>query len=174
MNLINIFHRVWFSIKACNLISCWDKWFVVNWDSVNCRDWSWSAEYCFSLSFNIVSCSWVLIFFRVFIVVQLIFSCFNLWICSTCKTIQCSLYFKVMSCWSLSSFNILMILFNWSKVHWRSYSSILMFHEIMTFWDSAEALKERRKTHLFAMLLSRWIVRDSTDLKSHVMMKDWR
>ncbi len=76
--------------------------------------------------------------------------------------------------WSFSLFNILMILFNWSRAHWRSCFLILMFHEIATFWDSAEASKERRKIHLFAMLLSRWIIQDSTDLKSCIMMKDWR
>ena len=143
MNLVNISRRVWFSIEACNSISCWDRWFVVDWDSVSCRDWD-----CFSLSFNIVSRNRVLISFRVFIVVRLISSCFSLWVCSTCKMIQCLLHFRVMSRWSLSLSNILMISFNWSRAHWRSCSSILMFHEIATFWDSAEALKERRETRL--------------------------
>ena len=49
-----------------------------------------------------------------------------------------------------------------------------MFHEVATFWDSAEILKEKRKTHLFTMLLSRWIIQDSTDSKSYVMMRNWR
>ncbi len=174
MNLVNISRRVWFLIEACDLISCWSRWFVVDRDSVDCRDRSWSAEHCFSLSFNIVSRSWVLISSRVFIVVRLISSCFSLWICSTCRTIQCSLHFRVMSRWSLSSSNILMISFDWSRTHWRSCSSILMFHEIATFWDSAEASKERRKTRLFAMLLSRRVVQDSTDSKLHVIMRNWR
>ncbi len=174
MNLVDISRRVWFSIEACNSISCWSRWFVVDRDSVDCRDWSWSAERCFSLSFNIVSRSRVLISFKVFIVMQLISSCFSLRICLTCRTIQCSLHFRVMSRWSLSSFNILMISFNWSRAHWRSCSLILMFHEIATFWDSAEASKERRKTRLFAVLLSRRVVRSSTDSKSCVMMRDWR
>ncbi len=43
---------------------------------------------------------------------------------------------------------------------------MLIFHEIATFWDFAEALKEIRKTYLLAMLLSRWAVHDSTDSKS--------
>ncbi len=174
MNLVNVSHRVWFSIEACDSISCWDRWFVVDRDSIDCWDRNWSAEHCFSLSFNIVFCSRVLVSFRVFIVVQLIFSCFSLWVCSTCRMIQCLLHFKVMFRWSLNSFNILMILFNWSRAHWRSCSSILMFYEIATFWDSAETSKERRKTRLFAMLLSRWVVRNLTDSKSYVMMRDWR
>ena len=172
MNLIDVSRQVWFSIEACNLISYWDRWFIIDRDSVDCRDWDWSAEHCFSLSFNIVSHSRVLVSSRVFIVVRLISSCFSLWVCSTCRTIQCSLHFKVMFRWFLSSFNILMISFKWSIAHWRSCSSILMFYEIATFWDSAEALKERRKTRLFAMLLSRRIIQDSTDSKLHVIMRN--
>ena len=169
MNLVDISRRVWFSIEACDSISCWDRWFIVNRDSVDC----WDRD-CFSLSFNIFSRSRVLVSSRMFIDARLISSCFSLLICSICRTIQCSLHFKVMFRWSLNSSNILMILFNWSRTHWRSCSSILMFHEIATFWDSAEALKERRKTHLFAVLLSRRVVQDSTDSKLHVMMRDWR
>ncbi len=172
MNLVDVSRQVWFSIEACNSISCWDKWFVVNRDSINCWDRSWSAERCFSLSFNIVSHNWMLISFRVFMIVRLISSCFSLWICSTCRTIQCSLHFKVMSRWFLSSSNILMISFNWSRTHWRSCFLILMFHEIATFWDSAETSKERRKTQLFAVLLSRRAVRDSTDSESRVIVKE--
>ncbi len=172
MNLVNIFRQVWFSVEACNSISCWNKWFIVDWDSIDCWDRDWSAERCFSLNFNIVSCNQMLIFFRMFIIMQLIFSCFNLWVCSTCRMIQCLLHFKIIFHWSLSSFNILMILFNWSRTHWRSCFLILMFHEIVTFWDLAEALKERRETHLFAMLLSRWVIQSSTDIKLHIMMRD--
>ncbi len=49
---------------------------------------------------------------------------------------------------------------------------MLMSYEIATFWDLAEALKEIRKTHLLAVLLSRWAVRDSTDSESHVIVKE--
>ncbi len=48
---------------------------------------------------------------------------------------------------------------------------MLMFHEIATFWDFAEASKEIRETHLLAMLLSRRAVHDSTDSKSYVIVK---
>ncbi len=174
MNLVDVSRRVWFSIEACDSISCWDKWFVVDRDSVDCRGRSWSAERCFSLSFNIVSHSRVLVSSRVFIVMRLISSCFSLRVCSTCRTIQCSLHFRVMSRWSLSSSNILMISFDWLRTHWRSCSSILMFHEVATFWDSAEASQERRKTRLFAVLLSRRVVWGSTDSKSRAMMRNWR
>ncbi len=51
---------------------------------------------------------------------------------------------------------------------------MLMFHEIVTFWDFAEALKEIRKTHLLAMLLSRWAVHDSTDSKSCIIVREIR
>ena len=49
---------------------------------------------------------------------------------------------------------------------------MLMFYEIATFWDFAEALKEIRKTHLLAMLLSRWAVRDSTDSESCIIVRE--
>ena len=169
MNLVDVSRRVWFLIEACDSISCWDRWFIVNRDSVDC----WDRD-CFSLSFNIFSRSRVLVSSRMFIDARLISSCFNLWVCSICRTIQCSLHFKVMFRWSFNSFNILMISFKWSIAHWRSCSSILMFHEIATFWDSAETSKERRKTRLFAMLLSKWVIQNSTDSKSCVMMRDWR
>ncbi len=52
---------------------------------------------------------------------------------------------------------------------WRSQS---MFHEIVTFWDLAEASKEIRETCLLAMLLSRWAVCDSTDSELHVIIKE--
>ena len=180
MNLVDVSRRVWFLIEACDSISCLDKWFVVNRDSIDCRDQDrdWFTERCTSLSLslrlNIFSRSRVFVFSRVFIDAWLIFSCFNLLICSICRTIQCSLHFKVMSRWSLSSFNILMISFKWSIAHWRSCSSILMFYEIATFWDSAETSKERRETRLFAVLLSRQVIQSSTDSKLHVMMRNWR
>ncbi len=47
-----------------------------------------------------------------------------------------------------------------------------MFHEIATFWDLTEALKEIRETHLLAMLQSRWAVHDLTDSKLRVIMKE--
>jgi len=46
-----------------------------------------------------------------------------------------------------------------------------MFHEVSAFLTSTEASKEIRETHLLAMLLSRQAVRDSTDLKSRVIVR---
>ncbi len=46
-----------------------------------------------------------------------------------------------------------------------------MFHEVATFWDFAEALKEIRKTRLLAVLLSRQAVRDSTDSESCIIVR---
>ncbi len=51
---------------------------------------------------------------------------------------------------------------------------MLMFHEIATFWDFAEASKEIRETHLLAVLLSRWAVHDSTDSESCVIVRKIR
>ncbi len=175
MNLVDVSCRVWFSIEACDSISCWGKWSVVGRDSVDCRDRDWSAERCTSLSLslrlNIFSRSWVFASSRVFIDARLTSSCFSLLICSICRTIQCSLHFKVMSRWSLSSSNILMTSFEWSIAHWRSCSSILMFHEVAAFWGSAEASKERRETRLFAVLLSRRAVRGPTGSESRAIVR---
>ncbi len=46
-----------------------------------------------------------------------------------------------------------------------------MSHEIVTFWDSAETLKEIMKMRLLAVLLSRWAVYDSTDSKLRVIAR---
>ncbi len=102
---------------------------------------------------------------------------FSIWVevkllsCLTWTMIHCSFSFKVMSCWSFSSINILMISFNWSWVHWWSCWLMLMSHEIVTFWDSVETSKEIMKTRLLAILLSRWAVYDSTDSKSRIIVR---
>ena len=171
MNLVNVSRQVWFLIKACNSISCWDKWFVLDWDSVNWRDWSWLAERCFFLRFNTFSCSSMIIFSWVFIVIWFVFSSLSLLMWLTCKSIHYLLSFKIMFRWSFSSISILMISSDWLIVHWQSYWFMLMFHEIMTFWDFAEASKEIRETRLLTVLLSRWAVHDSTDSESCIIMK---
>jgi len=165
-----------FSIEAHDLISCC---FKIVWDSTSSVSWRErrsSATECFaSLSFflrlNTFACSWAIVSFWVSIAVWLTSSSFNLLICSTCRLIYCLFSFKVMFCWSFSSINILIILFNWSWAHWRSCWLVLMFHEVVTFWNSAETSKEIMKTCLLAMLLSRWAVRDSTDSKSRVIVR---
>ncbi len=174
MNLVNISRQVWFSIEACNSISCWDKWFVVDRDSVDCWDWDWSAKRYLFLRLNTFSCNSMIVSSWVFIVVWFIFNSLSFLMWLTCRLIHCSLSFKVMSHWSLSSISILMISSDWLIVHWRSYWLMLMSYKIATFWNLAEASKEIRETCLLTMLLSRWVIWDSTDLKSHVMMRNWR
>ena len=170
-NKVNDSRQVWF------LIDWRSKDFVEAWDSVNWWDRDWFTEHCLFFRFKTFSCSSMIISSWVSIVVWLISSSSSLLMWSTWTLIYCSLSFKVMSHWSLSSISILMILSDWLIVHWRSCWSVLMFHEIVTFWDFAEALKEIRKTHLLAMLLSRWTVRDSTDSESRVIVRkirvDW-
>ncbi len=51
---------------------------------------------------------------------------------------------------------------------------MLMSHEIATFWDFAEALKEIRKTCLLTVLLSRWAVHNSTDSESCIIVRKIR
>ncbi len=168
LNKVNDLRWVWFSID-------WrSRDFVETWDSVNWWDWDWFAKRCFFFRLKTFSCSLMIVSSWVFIVIWLIFSSSSLLMWLTWTSIHCSLSFKVMSCWSLSSISILMILSDWLIAHWRSCWLMLMFHEIATFWDFAEASKEIRKTRLLAMLLSRWAVRDSTDSESHVIVRNWR
>ncbi len=47
-----------------------------------------------------------------------------------------------------------------------------MFHEVSAFSASTEALMNRSETLLLTVLLSRWVVQDSTDLISCIMMKE--
>ncbi len=108
------------------------------------------------------------------IVIWLIYSSSSFLMWSTWTSIHYSLSFKIMSRWSLSSISILMILSDWSIAHWRSCWLMLMFHEIATFWDFAEASTEIRKTRLLAMLLNRWAVRDLTDSKLYIIVRKIR
>ncbi len=157
LNRVNDFRRVWFSIEAQDFIDCWDQ--------------RWFAERCLFLRLNTFFHSSMIIFSWMSIVVWLISSSLSLLMWSTCKSIHCSLSFKVMFHWSFSSISILMISFNWLIAHWRSCWLIFMSYEIATFWDFAEASKEIRKTHLLAMLLSRWAVHNLTDSESRVIVR---
>ncbi len=168
LNRVNNSRQVWFSID-------WrDRDFIETRDSVDWRDRDWFAERCFFFRLKTFSCSSMIVSSWVFIVIWLIFSSSSLLMWLTWTSIHCLLSFKVMSCWSLSSISILIISSDWSIVHWRSCWLMLMFHEIATFWDFAEASKEIRKTRLLAVLLSRRAVHDSTDSESRVIVKDWR
>ncbi len=46
-----------------------------------------------------------------------------------------------------------------------------MFHEISMFLASVEALKDSKETRLFALLLSKRAVHDSTDSESCVIVR---
>ena len=85
---------------------------------------------------------------------------------------QCSLSYKVKFRWLRSLFSILMTSLNWLLTQWNSCSSMFMFHEVTTFSTLTEALMSRSETLLLTMLLNRWVVQDSTDLMSHVIMKE--
>ena len=142
-NRVNDSRQVWFSID-------WrDRDFVDWWDQ------SWFAERCLFFRLKTFYHSSMIVSSWMFIVIWLISSSSSLFVWLTWTLIHYLLSFKVMSCWSLSSISILMISSNWSIAHWRSCWLMLMFHEVATFWDSAETSKEIMKMRLLAMLLSR-------------------
>jgi len=164
-NRVNESRRVWFSID-------WrGRDFVEARDSVGWRGRDWFAERCFFFRLKTFFRSSTIVSSWVSIVIWLISSSSSLLMWSTWTSIHCSLSFKVMSRWSLSSINILMISFGWSWAHWRSCWLVLMFHEVVTSWDSAETSKEIMKTRLLAVLLSRRAVRDPTGSKSRVIVR---
>ncbi len=168
LNKVNDSRQVWFSID-------WrGRNFVETRNSVDWQDWDWFTKRCFFFRLKTFSCSSMIVFSWVFIVIWLISSSLSLLMWLTWTLIHCSLSFKVMSRWSLSSISILIISSDWSITHWRSCWLVLMSHEIATFWDLAEASKEIRKTRLLTMLLSRWAVHDSTDSESRVIVRNWR
>ncbi len=156
-NRVNDSRQVWFSIEAR--------------DFVDCRDQRWFTERCLFLRLNTFFHSLMIVSSWVFIVVWLISNSLSLLMWLTCRLIHCLLSFKVMSCWSLSSISILIISSDWSIVHWRSCWSMLMSHEIATFWDLVEALKEIRETRLLTVVLSRWAVHDSTNSELCVIVR---
>ncbi len=51
---------------------------------------------------------------------------------------------------------------------------MFMFHEMTAFSASTKASMSRSETFLLTVLLSRWVVQDSTDSILHVMMKEDR
>ncbi len=162
LNRVNDSRRVWFSID-------WRDRGFVDW-----RGQDWFAERCFFFRLKTFSRRSMIVSSWVSIVIWLISSSLSLLMWSTWTLIYCSLSFKVMSRWSLSSISILMILSDWSIAHWRSCWFMLMFHEIATFWGFAEASTEIRKTRLLAVLLSRRAVHDFTDSESRVIVRKVR
>ncbi len=146
------------------LTCCSADW--VSWWDINQSAWC-----CFALKFNHSPCSWLIFFFNSLFLSKMISSYFALFLWSSCIRSQCSLSCKVKSCWLQSLFSILMTLLSWLLTQWNSCFSMFMFHEMTAFSASTEALMNRSETVLLIVLLSRWIVWESTDLTSHVMMR---
>ncbi len=149
------------------LTHCSADW--VSWWNIN-----WSAWHCFALKFNRSSCNWLIFFSSSSFLLKMIFSCFTLFLWLSCTRSQCLLSCKVKSHWLQSSFSILITLLSWLLTQWNSCSSMFMFHVMTAFSASTEALMSRSETLLLTVLLSKWVVQDSTDLTLHVMMKEDR
>ncbi len=81
-------------------------------DWVSWRDISWSAWRCFALKFNCLPCSWLIFFSSSSFLSKATSSCFALFLWSSCTRSQCSLNYKVKSCWLQSSCSILMTSLN--------------------------------------------------------------
>ncbi len=140
-------------------------------DWVSWRDIDRSAWRCFALKFNHSPCNWLIFFSSSLFLSKVTISCFALFLWSSCTKSQCSLSCRVKSCWLQSLFSILMTSLSWLLTQWNNCSSMFMFHEITAFSALIEALMNRSETFLLAVLLSRWAVHDSTDLKLRVIMR---
>ena len=149
------------------LTCCSADW--VSWQDINQSAWC-----CFTLKFNHSSCNWLIFFFSSSFLSKVTSSCFAFFLWSSFTKRQCLLSFRVKSCWLQSLFSILMTSLSWLLIQWNSCSSMFMFHEMTAFSASTEALMSRSETLLLTVLLSRRVVWDSTDLTSHVMMKEYR
>ncbi len=146
------------------LTRCSADW--VSWQNIN-----WSAWRCFALKFNHSSCNWLIFFFSSSFLSKVTFSCFTLFLWSSCIRNQCSLSCKVKSYWLQNSFSILMTSSSWLLIQWNNCFLMFMFHEMSAFSTLTETLMSRSETLLLTVLLSRWVVQDSTDLTLHVMMR---
>ncbi len=149
------------------LTRCSVDW--VSWWNIDRLAWR-----CFALKFNRSSCNWLIFFSSSSFLSKVTSSCFALFLWLSCMKSQCSLSCRVKSCWLRSSFSILMTSLSWLLTQWNSYSSMCMFHAMTAFSTSTEALMSRSETLLLTMLLSRQVVQDSTNLTSHVMMREDR
>jgi len=175
-SLMNLWWSFSFSLSDKVEDSCWEQasfWLTCcSADWVSWRSIDWSAWRCFALKFNHSSCSWLIFFSSSSFLSKVTSSCFALFLWSSCMRSQCSLSCRVKSRWLRSSFSILMISLSWLLTQWNSYSSMFMFHAMIAFSASIEASMSRSETLLLTMLLSRRVVQDSTDLMSHVMMRE--
>ncbi len=129
---------------------------------------------CSTLKFNCSSYSWLIFFSSSLFLLKATSNCFALFLWSSCTRSQCSLSCKVKSCWLWSLFSILMTLLSWLLTQWNSCSLMFMFHAMIAFSASSEALMNRSETFLLTVLLSKWVVWSSTNLTLHVMMREDR
>ncbi len=100
------------------------------------------------------------------------FNCFALFLWSSYMRSQCSLSCKIKFRWLQSSFSILMTSLSWLLTQWNSCFSMFMFHAMTAFSTSIKALMSRSETLLLTMLLSRWVVWDSTNSTLCIMMRE--
>ncbi len=149
------------------LTRCSADW--VSWRSIDRSTWR-----CFALKFNRSPCSWLIFFSSSSFLSKATSSCFTLFLWSSCMRSQCSLSCRVKSRWLWSSFSILMTSLSWLLTQWNSCSLMFMFHAMTAFSASTEAWMSRSETLLLTVLLSRRVVRDSTDSTSRVMMREDR
>ncbi len=139
----------------------------VSWRSINQSAWCY-----FALKFNHSFCNWLIFFSSSSFLSKATFNCFTLFFWSSCMRSQCSLSCKIKSHWLQSLFSILMTSLNWLLTQWNSCSLMFMFHKVTAFSASTEASMSKSETLLLIMLLSKWVIQDSTDLTLHVMMKE--
>ncbi len=182
--------NLWWSFSLLNKVNdsreLQERWLTSEIDEISFRltwcstDWvswwdiDWSAWCCFALKFNRSSCNWWIFFSSSSFLSKATSSCFAFFLWSSCTKSQCSLSCRVKSRWLWSSFSILMTSLNWLLTQWNSCSSMFMFHAMTAFSASTEALMSRSETLLLTVLLSRQVVRSSTDSTLHVMMREDR
>ncbi len=177
-SLMNLWWSFLFSLSDRVEDSRWKR--ASFWLTCYSADWvSWrsidqSAWRCFALKFNRSPCSWLIFFSSSLFLSKATSSCFALFLWSSCTRSQCSLSCRVKSRWLQSSFSILMTSLSWLLTQWNSCSSMFIFHAMTAFSASTEASMSRSETLLLIVLLSRWFVRNSTDLTSRVMMREDR
>ncbi len=102
------------------------------------------------------------------------FSYFAFFLWSSCIRSQCSLSCIAKSHWLWNSFSILMTSSSWLLTQWNSCFLMFMFHEMTAFSTSTKASMSRSETLLLTMLLSRWVIQNSTDLTLHVIIREDR
>ncbi len=170
LNRVNDSHelrRRWLTSEI-DEISFWLTWCSTDW--VSWRGIDWSAWRCFALKFNRSLCSWLIFSSSSSFFSKATSSCFALFLWSSCTRIQCSLSCRVRSCWLWNLFSISIIWSSWFATHWHNCFLFFMFHDVVASSTSTETSISRSETLLLTVLLSRWAVRDSTDLTSRVMM----